>query len=361
MVNEFTALDGTTFQTALDTPQNEASDTDRVHAFILSRLPNDDQALASAASFHFERPGKMLRAKMAMRGAAVLGVNQQAAMRWAAAVEVLHNASLVHDDICDNDKQRRGRDSIWAKYGQNLALTLGDWLIALSFELAAEAAHLSRTPRLVSILANHMAVTTAGEAMEFEWNGSDSWDVYLTIAADKTAPLLTAPIQGIAAMTGDPTAEDTITRYFRDLGKAYQIANDIRNFTGLDGAKSIAGDLARRTPNAVTLSYIEQLDSAPRAAFLDWYNSPDTKDLGKWLEAIQNSGAIEKASIQMLQTLRGAGSRAKTLPPGLSSVIKPVYALIERFCESSYQDAPSGQSFYSIMANRTHRVQGAAK
>lgn len=361
MVNEFTALDGTTFQTTLDTPQNEACDADRVHEFILSRLPNDDQVLARAASYHFERPGKMLRAKMAMRSAQVLGVNQQAAMRWAAAIEVLHNASLIHDDICDNDRQRRGRDSIWAKYGQNLALALGDWLIALSFDLTAEAAQITHTPRLVSILAKHMAVTTAGEAMEFEWNGSDSWDVYLTIAADKTAPLLTAPIQGIAAMAGDATAEDTITLYFRDLGKAYQIANDIRNYTGLDGAKSIAGDLARRTPNAVTLSFMEQLDDAPRAKFADWYNGDDIQDLGEWLSTIQKSGAMDKAAIRMLETLDGAGMRVKTLPPGVSSVIKPVYALIERFCESSFQNAVPSHNCYSAMATRVHHTQGTAK
>ena len=85
----------------------------------------------------------MLRAKMAMHGADALQVNQTAAIRWAAAVEVLHNASLMHDDICDGDKQRRGNQAVWAKFGRNVALTLGDWLIALSFEFAAEAAEIS--------------------------------------------------------------------------------------------------------------------------------------------------------------------------------------------------------------------------
>ena len=67
-----------------------------------------------------------------------------AALHWAVAIEVLHNASLIHDDICDGDQLRRGRPAVWSKYGRDVALTLGDWLVALSFELAAEAAQRRR-------------------------------------------------------------------------------------------------------------------------------------------------------------------------------------------------------------------------
>ena len=135
-------------------------------------------------------------------------------------------------------------------------MTLGDWLIALSFELASEAAaQIAKTPKLVTLLARHMATTTAGEAMEFEFDRKNDWDTYLQIAADKTAPLLTAPLQGVAIMALDVRAEMVVASYFRYLGKAYQIANDILNFDGNDGAKSIGSDLARRAPNAVTLSF----------------------------------------------------------------------------------------------------------
>ena len=129
------------------------SDKNTVQNLIVSRLPIHDKPLGKAAAHHFSKPGKMLRAKMAMHGADALQVNQTAAIRWAAAVEVLHNASLIHDDICDGDKQRRGNQAVWAKFGRNVALTLGDWLIALSFEFAAEAAEISNTPRLMKILS----------------------------------------------------------------------------------------------------------------------------------------------------------------------------------------------------------------
>ena len=202
----------------------------KLHGFICDRLLENETTLSLAAQYHFEKPGKMLRAKMALHAASILKVNDAAALHWAAAIEILHNASLIHDDICDNDLLRRDRPSIWSKYGPNVALTLGDWLVALAFELAAEAGQRAQTPLLVKILAQHMATTTAGEASEFSLDKGLEWDRYIEIASDKTAPLLTAPLEGVAAMALRVDASSSIGTYFRSLGAAYQIANDIMNF-----------------------------------------------------------------------------------------------------------------------------------
>jgi geranylgeranyl pyrophosphate synthase len=305
---------------------------DAVHNLIISRLPTHDKPLGKAAAHHFSKPGKMLRANMAVHGAEALNLNLLAASRWAAAVEVLHNASLIHDDICDGDKQRRGHQAIWTKFGRNAALTLGDWLIALSFEFAAEAAEIASAPRLMRILAQHMSRTTAGEAMEFELGSGLNWESYLTIAADKTAPLLTAPLQGIAVIADDQNAEQTIFDYFRDLGEAYQIGNDIANFYGSDGAKLIAGDLARRAPNAVTLSFIDKLAADDRLIFEQWYKSGDTKYLAKWRDSVLHSDAIRAASDRMFATLGRAELKATRLSAEFSDVITPVQGLIVQAC-----------------------------
>ena len=323
------------FENEVNVLTSQACDPDLVHALIVSRLPRPNQPLAKAAAHHFRLPGKMLRAKMAMRGAAILQVDHSAGMLWAASIEVLHNASLIHDDICDGDEKRRGRQAVWAKFGKNVALALGDWLIALSFELAAEAAEVVKTPRLVGVLAEHMATTTSGEAMEFEWNGNQSWEIYLRIAANKTAPLLTAPIQGIAVMAADCEAEVNVAHYFRDLGKAYQIANDILNFEGSDGAVLIAGDLARRSPSAVTLSFMGALCADEQVAFENWYNSNDNCQLEIWQNKVLNSRAIEIASRLMLTLLSDAELKANTFPLKLFEVVTPVHALIKRVCASS--------------------------
>lgn len=306
-----------------------------VHELIMNRLENVDASLSDAAFYHFKTPGKMLRAKMAMQSASLAEIDTSISLLWAASVEVLHNASLIHDDICDGDKQRRGRASIWIKFGRDTALTLGDWLIALSFELASEAAEMSNTPRLVGILARHMATTTAGQAMEFKWDSTQSWDVYLKIAADKTAPLLTAPIHGVTLMSGTSGLGFAISGYFCDLGKAYQIANDILNFKGTDGAKLIAGDLARRAPNAVTVSFVESLNGHDHNIFKDWYNNSDNEDLKYWRDKILASRAIETASVRMLKILNAAESNINTLPSSALEAVVPVHTIIKRVCTLS--------------------------
>ncbi|MBT4848636.1 MAG: hypothetical protein HON95_06800, partial [Alphaproteobacteria bacterium] len=92
--------------------------------FIARRLPPASHPLGAAARHHFAAPGKQIRARMAFAAADSFGVPRIAALPWAAAVEVLHNASLVHDDICDGDKVRRGHASVWSRYGRDMALAL---------------------------------------------------------------------------------------------------------------------------------------------------------------------------------------------------------------------------------------------
>ncbi|MDB4145111.1 polyprenyl synthetase family protein [Amylibacter sp.] len=314
---------------------DRSPNVNHVHELILDRLENVDASLSDAAFYHFKTPGKMLRAKMAMQSASLAKIDISISLLWAASVEVLHNASLIHDDICDGDKQRRGRASIWIKFGRDTALTLGDWLIALSFELASEAAEMSNTPRLVGILARHMATTTAGQAMEFKWDSTQSWDVYLKIAADKTAPLLTAPIHGVTLMSGTSGLGFAISGYFCDLGKAYQIANDILNFKGTDGAKLIAGDLARRAPNAVTVSFVESLNDHEHNEFKDWYNNSNNEDLKFWRDKILASRAIETASVRMLKILNAAECNINTLPSSALEAVVPVHTIIKRVCALS--------------------------
>jgi geranylgeranyl pyrophosphate synthase len=310
----------------------------KLHKFIVNRLPKPGEPLHEAAAHHFAVPGKMLRSKMALQAAEMLNVDNAAAMHWAVSIEVLHNASLVHDDICDGDQLRRGRPAVWAKFGRDVALTLGDWLVALSFELAAEAAQRSQTPMLVKMLAHHMKTTTAGEAREFDMVRGGSWQDYLQIAADKTAPLLTAPLEGIALMALHGSAAPQIGAYFRFLGNAYQIANDIMNFGGSDGAATSGSDLARRAPNAVVTVFREQLQTDSAKAFDDWYNSGCVEQLQHWQSLIMTSGALSETAERMDKILIQTKRCATGLPPEIAEVISPVQSLLEQVCHRAVDE-----------------------
>ena len=311
------------------------STTDRLADFISARLPKPGLPLAEPANHHFAKLGKMLRAKMALRASNLLNVDRAAALHWAVAIEVLHNASLIHDDICDGDQLRRGRPAVWSKYGRDVALTLGDWLVALSFELASEAAQRSQTPMLVKILADHMKTTTMGEARELNIQRNCNWQSYVEIAADKTAPLLTAPLEGVAAMALHAGASVTIGAYFRCLGNAYQIANDILNFQGDDGAATAGSDLGRRAPNAVVVLFRESLTDNMRSIFDHWYMSGSSEELAYWREQIAGSAAIKVAAVRMHGMLDESDRLAASLPEELVKVVTPVRQMLEQVCQRS--------------------------
>ncbi|MEC8121873.1 MAG: polyprenyl synthetase family protein [Pseudomonadota bacterium] len=262
-------------------------------------------------------------------------MDRPAALHWAAAIEVLHNASLIHDDICDGDRLRRGRPAVWSQFGRDVALTLGDWLVALSFELAAEAAQRAHTPMLVKILATHMKTTTLGEAREFDLQPVTDWQHYLQGAGDKTAPLLTAPIEGVATMALHGGAAPTIGACFRALGNAYQIGNDILNFSGRDGADTCGSDLGRRAPNGVVVLFRDYLDETRRAAFDDWYRSGGDDGFEEWLAALCSSRAPAEAARRMNVMLDDASRHAETLPAELAAVITPIQQLLQQVCLKS--------------------------
>ena len=123
--------------------------------------------------------------------------------------------------------------------------------------------------------------------------------------------------------------------YFNDLGQAYQIANDILNFNGCDGAELVAGDLARRAPNAVILSFKDLLKRPRFNEFQEWFNSGNNAELANWKEEILNSGAINDASHRMFEILKSAEEKASSLDFELVDSIAPVHSLIQNMCSAS--------------------------
>jgi len=341
-MNELSTLASGIAHDARSSTSASASTSQIIHHFISERMPQPGQPLAEAAAHHFAAPGKMLRAKMALRAADLLKVDKPAALHWAAAIEVLHNASLIHDDICDGDRLRRGRPAVWSQFGRDVALTLGDWLVALSFELAAEAAQRSQTPMLVKILATHMKTTTLGEAREFDLQPVTDWQHYLQGAGDKTAPLLTAPIEGVATMALHGGAAPTIGACFRALGNAYQIGNDILNFSGRDGADTCGSDLGRRAPNGVVVLFRDYLDAARREEFDDWYRSGSDAGFDDWLAELRASRAPAEAARRMNAMLDEASRLARTLPSDLAAVITPIQQLLQQVCLKSVASLEQG-------------------
>jgi geranylgeranyl pyrophosphate synthase len=133
----------------------------QIDNLLQSEMPKNNDSLAIAANYHFKNPGKAFRAQLAISSGTALNLDDINNIHWAAACELLHNASLIHDDISDASTHRRGQKSINEFFGSDMALCLGDWMVAKSFELAAR--NRQHGGQLTALLAQAMQETCSGQ------------------------------------------------------------------------------------------------------------------------------------------------------------------------------------------------------
>ena len=200
------------------------------------------------------RRGKRLRPRLLLRVAEAEGAGAEDALDAAAAIEILHNYSLVHDDIEDGDELRHGRRTLWSVYGVPQALNAGDALCALSFLVLMNATHRhpgERVLRMVRALHEAHATMCDGQSMDLAFERATHVDLpeYHRMIGAKTAALF-----GVSSELGAlcaPCDDQSVLRY-RELGRAYglafQIRDDVLGIWGtVDATGKVTGnDIARR-------------------------------------------------------------------------------------------------------------------
>jgi geranylgeranyl diphosphate synthase type I len=198
-----------------------------------------------------EATGKRIRPLMVLLTAAACGADWKTALPAAAAVELVHNFSLVHDDIQDNSPKRRGRPTAWVRWGAPMAINVGDALFVLSNQALIDllASHpAERVVRASSILHDTCLDLTRGQFldMSYEERHDLSVDDYWPMIGGKTAALLAACCH-IGALLGgaDETRQESYRAFGFDLGLAFQVQDDILGIWGDEAVtgKSAASDL----------------------------------------------------------------------------------------------------------------------
>lgn len=286
-----------------------------------------DGVLKAAALHHLGTPGKRLRGRLALATAAAFGVTPRVMLPIAAGVEMLHEASLVHDDLQDRDCQRRGAEAVWSLFGDDVALILGDYLIATAMNLFARApsdcvgAVVQRACTAVSRLGQ-------GQLLDLRLTPTTiaGFDEYETLVRFKTGALLSLPVE-VAAVVGGQRLEtaELIGDAMSWLGVAYQVLDDLAD---LDGSKerNAQSDLRQQRPSAVWLH--------ARALHVDPVNRPEARNdirractdhaaraLGYWQEI---AALLPEPPRRVLE----AAGREVALGPSPSA--SPMAALMER-------------------------------
>jgi geranylgeranyl diphosphate synthase type I len=185
--------------------------------------------LTRAVEFHLNLSGSQSRAQLCLSASLALGLETHDAVRLAAAVECLHNASLIQDDLQDGDTHRRGRPAIWHKYGANTAINTTDLMIASAFALVVSVDGGSHAVRLVSIMQRAIAITLQGQTRDLNSLGSSDLKYSLSVAEEKSGPLFALSLElPLIVSYHDDFLEDA-RQAGSCLGAGYQIIDDLQD------------------------------------------------------------------------------------------------------------------------------------
>jgi geranylgeranyl diphosphate synthase type II len=233
-----------------------ASYRDRVMATIRASIPDREpkQYLYDLVSRHLERDGKGIRPALCIATCRAFGGDAEQALPSAAAIELLHNAFLVHDDIEDNSEYRRDRPTLHRQYGIPLAVNAGDAMNAMSLRVLKGNLTRLGPERSARILEefDHMSIETIeGQAMELGWIRDNDCNTteedYLLMVLKKTCWYSFIHPCRIGALIAKPDMPnlDAFNRFGYYLGTAFQIQDDVLNLTGDRSkyGKEIGGDL----------------------------------------------------------------------------------------------------------------------
>ncbi|NJO53718.1 MAG: polyprenyl synthetase family protein [Bacteroidales bacterium] len=206
-------------------------DMERVNATILSRTGSDVTKIPEVANHLISSGGKRLRPMLVLATAQMCGYQGDAQTKIAAAVEFLHTATLLHDDVVDESELRRGKATARMLWGNEMSVLVGDFLLGQSMRMMVEVGSL----RCMEILSTAAAVIAEGEVMQLAAakNTETTEDAYLAVIRSKTAELFAAAAEFGPVLAGRPKAEEAACRsYGTNLGIAFQLVDDALDYGG---------------------------------------------------------------------------------------------------------------------------------
>lgn len=208
-----------------------AADMERVNATILSRTGSEVTMIPEVANHLISSGGKRLRPMLTLAMATLAGHAGEGHVRLAAAVEFMHTATLLHDDVVDESEMRRGRPAARMVWGNEASVLVGDFLLGQAFKMMVEVGNL----RALEILSTAAAVIAEGEVMQLAAakNTATTEDEYLAVIRAKTAELFGAACEVGPVLAMRPKAEQAACRSFgMNLGIAFQLVDDALDYGG---------------------------------------------------------------------------------------------------------------------------------
>jgi len=292
-------------------PENSASNVlaalgqhrDVVEEIIHENLSKIQQErLRGAMSHLFTGGGKRLRAIMPRLVGDAVGNGHQGHYTLGACIEIIHNFTLVHDDIMDQDPIRRGLDAVHVAYDDPTAINAGDAMLALGFEMLADSSHIqdSQLRHVVSAIGQMVRHVAEGqqEDFEFEDRESVSEDEYISMIAGKTSAMFETCAETGAILAGaDSGTVTNMANWGLNLGLCFQIMDDYIDMTSDTETlgKPAGSDIVQGKRTLIAIHALESGADLPTFHKLFGTESTDTSELAVAVQELNDNGSIQYA------------------------------------------------------------------
>jgi len=287
-----------------------------VNKYLNSKLKGNPKKLYDAAGHLIIHGGKRLRPYMVIRSCQIVGGKSSNAMNAASAVEMVHNFSLVHDDIMDNDEMRHGVPTVHKKYGMPIAILAGDVLFSKAFQIISDSKLSDNaTTQLVSRLAKACVDICEGQLLDVkmaEERKIPTQKDYITMIGKKTAALFDVSC-AMGAICASNKAKDVsnLSTFGRNLGIAFQITDDLIGVMGDPKItkKPVGNDLREGKKSLPILMAIKLAKGNDKKIILKAFGNSKIarKDLNKAVDVIRSLGIEENVRKQALKYARKGG------------------------------------------------------
>lgn len=208
-----------------------SEDMNAINRIILDKAVSDVDMIPELAHHLIDSGGKRLRPMLAIASSKLCRYRGEGHVRTAAAIEFMHTATLLHDDVVDESDTRRGKKTARLIWGNQATVLVGDFLLGQAFRMLVDVGSLP----VLRILSNAAATIAEGEVMQLAAakNTATTEDAYLAIIDAKTAALFSAAAEVGAAISSRPADEQAALRsYGRNLGLAFQLVDDALDYSG---------------------------------------------------------------------------------------------------------------------------------
>jgi octaprenyl-diphosphate synthase len=309
-----------------------AADMQACDRLILKGMGSTVKLIPDLARHLIESGGKRLRPMLTVAAALAGGYAGQGHVKLAAAVEFIHTATLLHDDVVDESALRRGKVSANLVWGNKPSVLVGDFLFSRAFQLMVETENLA----VLDILSGASAVIAEGEVMQLNSarNLAVSEEHYMKVVSAKTAALFAAAAEAGAVLAGKGEAFVAgFEAYGENLGIAFQLVDDALDYSGRQAlmGKSVGDDFREAKMTLPIILAHARADDGMRAFWrrvIETGNQTEA-DLNRAITLVEETGAIQD-TMARARSYADDAKRALSILP--SSPIKSALSDIADFC-----------------------------